>query len=314
MNDLSNITTKRAQQAIAAAFDRAGCAASCHVVDLASGAEIGVHEDAPVVLASVFKILVALEFYADVDAGKLDPAQTVELQPATYTPGRTGVSGFDDPVRMSLRDLCRSMMSVSDNTATDVLLKIVGLDRVNARARMCGCSSTVIESDLQALFKSVALDVGFANYAELLAAQSGSLGEAARLKSTDVARIDACTALDATRTNRSTARDMTRLLRAIWNDSAASPQSCASVRAVMAQQVSTRLGRALPDGATLAAKTGTLFGRVRNEVGVITHADGRAFAAAVFTRAHKPNERGSSIEQEMAESSAAAIAALRGEA
>ena len=299
------------QKAIAAGFEQAGCSVAMHVVDLGSGVEIGVQPDAPVVLASVFKVLVALEFYAQADAGVLDPAQFVELEPSTYTAGPTGISSFDDPVRISLRDLCRLMMSVSDNTATDTLLRIVGLDQVNARSRLCGCTSTVVESDLKTLFDGMAVDIGFANYAELFAAQSGALGPSARLASIDVARVDACAALDPTRTSRSTPRDMTRLLSAIWKDTAASPASCANVRAVMAQQVSTRLGRALPDGAAIAAKTGSLSGRVRNEVGVITHADGRAFAAAVFTRAHKSFERVADIEAEMARATALAIAALR---
>lgn len=299
------------QQTIAADFDRAGCSVAMHVVDLASGAEIGVQPDAPVVLASVFKVLVALEFYAQADAGRLDPAQVVDLDPTAFTAGPTGISSFDDPVRISLRDLCRLMMSISDNTATDTLLRIVGLDHVNARSRLAGCTSTVVESDLRTLFDGMAADMGFANYAELFAAQSGALGPDARLKGAEAARIDACAAFDPARTNRSTPRDMTRLLSAIWKDEAASPASCAAVRAVMARQVSTRLGRALPDGATIAAKTGSLTGRVRAEVGVITHADGRAFAAAVFTRAHKPFERIASIEAEMARSTAAAISALR---
>jgi beta-lactamase class A len=299
------------QTTIAADFERAGCTAAWHVVDLNSGAQIGMQCDAPVVVASVFKVLVALEFYAQADSGVLDPTQPMTLSPDAHTAGPTGISGFVDPVHISLRDLCRMMMSVSDNTATDTLLSVVGLDRVNARARTCGCASTVVESNLRDLIDGMAVDIGFASYAELLAAQSGALGPEARSKSTDAARIDACTALDPTRTSRSTPRDMTRLLSAIWKDEAASPGSCANVRNVMAQQVSTRLGRALPDGATLAAKTGSLFGRVRNEIGVITHADGRAFAAAVFTRAHKPFERVAGIEAEIGRAAGAAISALR---
>jgi beta-lactamase class A len=303
--------TRDVQTTIAADVERAGCTAAWHVVDLNSGAQIGTQSDAPVVMASVFKVLVALEFYAQVDAGDLDPTRTMMLAPDAHTAGPTGISSFDDPVRISLRDLCRMMMSISDNTATDTLLSVVGLDRVNARARTCGCASTIVESSLKELFDSVAIDIGFASYVELLAAQSGALGPEARSKGADAARIDACAALDPMRTSRSTPRDMTRLLSAIWKDEAALPASCASVRAVMAQQVSTRLGRALPDGATLAAKTGSLFGRIRNEIGVVTHADGRAFATAVFTRAHQPFKRVASIEAEMGRAAASAISALR---
>ena len=79
----------------------------------------------------------------------------------------------------------------------------------------------------------------------------GAFGEEALRLSTDPVRIDACAAYDARRTNRSTARDMTRLLSAIWTNDAAPPEACASVRAVMARQYSTRIGQTLPAGARL---------------------------------------------------------------
>ena len=308
---MQNSVLKAAEESISADFERAGCTASWHVVDLQSGMELGSQTDSPVILASVFKVLIALEFYAQADAGDLDPATLITLAPDKFTPGPTGLSGFEDPVSLSLRDLCRSMMAVSDNTATDVLLGLVGLDRVNARALACGCNATRIESSLRDLFDRMARDIGFADYPQLFAAQSGLLGPEAWQKGSNPQRIDGSSAFDPGRTNRSTPRDMTRLLRSIWKDEAGGPTACANTRAVMALQVSSRLGRALPDGAALAAKTGSLTGRVRNEIGVITHADGRAYAAAVFTRAHRPFEQVSSIETQMANAVAKAISALR---
>jgi beta-lactamase class A len=299
------------EAAIAEGFQRAGCTGFLHAVEVTGGREICVRADEPVVLASVFKVLVALEFYDQAHGRMLDPARRVEIDASARTAGPTGISTFQDPVAISLRDLCRLMMSVSDNTATDLLVAEVGLDRVNARARTCGCSSTVIESDLRTLIDGIGADLGFADYTQLLAAQSGALGPEARARGHDGVRIDGCAALDPTRTTRSTPRQMSCLLTAIWRDEAASPQACADLRALMAQQVSSRLARALPDHATIAAKTGSLLGRIRNEVGVITHADGRAFAVSVFTRAHRPFEGVASIEAAMAAAASSAIAALQ---
>lgn len=298
-------------RAIAEDFDRAGCSVSLHAIDLQSGDALGIAPDAPVVLASVFKVLVALEFHAQGQAGLLDPAQRLVIGPDQLTVGGAGVSEFQDPVEVSLRDLCGLMLTISDNTATDRLIEVVGLDRINARASHCDCVATVIESDLQTLFDGIGTDMGYADYATYAAAQAGAFGEEARLLSTDPARIDACAAYDPRRTNRSTARDMTRLLTAIWTDTGAAPEACASVRAIMARQFATRIGRGLPAGVSIAAKTGALTGRVRNEIGVITHQDGRAFALAVFTRPHRPFERTEDIDAAMAAGAAAAIAALR---
>ena len=298
-------------RSIAEGFDRAGCWVSLHAVDLQSGEALRIEPDAPVVLASVFKVLVALEFYAQAHEGLLDPAQRLVIGPDELTAGGAGISDFLDPVEVSLRDLCGLMLTISDNTATDHLVGVVGLERINARAAHCGCVATVIESDLQTLFDGIGTDMGFADYKTYAAAQAGALGEEALRHSIDPVRIDACSAYDARGTNRSTARDMTRLLSAIWANDAAAPEACASVRAIMARQFSTRIGRGLPAGATIAAKTGALTGRVRNEIGVITHKDGRAFALAVFTRPHRPFERIDSIDAEMAAGGAAAIGVLR---
>jgi len=297
--------------AITDGFHRAGCDVALHVVDLASGADIAIRADEPVVLASVIKILVALEFYAQALDGILDPARALDLEPVSYTAGSSGVSAFDDPVRISARDLCRLMMGVSDNTATDALVNLVGLDRINARAKHCGCRATLVESDLKTLFDGIARDIGFPTYPELLKAQSGALGPEAQHRALAPARIDACAALVPARTSRSTPRDLTRLLATIWADTAGPPAACASLRALMAQQVTGRLVRALPDGAAVAAKTGSLLGRVRNEAGVITHADGRSFAVAVFTRAHERFARIAEIETAMAVGAASAISAVR---
>ena len=273
---------------------------------------LNIEPDAPVVLSPVNpKVLVALEFYAQVQEDALDPSRRLLIEPGNHTAGGGGVSDFLDPVEVSLRDLCGLMLTISDNTASDHLVDVVGLDRINARAAYCGCVATVIESDLQTIWDRIGRDMGFADYATYAAAQAGALGEDAQRLSTDPARVDACAAYDANRTNRSTARDMTRLLSAIWTNSGASPEACASVRAVMARQFSTRIGRGRPAGATIAAKTGSLTGRVSNEIGVISHEDGRAFAVAVFTRAHQPFERAARIEAEMAAGTSAAIAALR---
>lgn len=298
-------------RAIAAGFEAAGAAVRLHAVDLGSGAALGIEADAPVVLASVFKVLVALEFWAQAEAGELDPARRLLIGPERHTAGGAGVAAFDDPVEISLRDLCGLMLTLSDNTATDHLVAAVGLEAINARAAFCSCTATVIEADLQTTWDGIGRDMGFAGYATYAAAQGGALGEAARRAATDPARIDACAAYDATRTNRSTARDMTRLLAAIWTDEAASPAACSHVRATMARQFATRIGRGRPPGASFAGKTGSLTGRISNEIGVITHADGRAFALAVFTRAHQPYVCAAEIEAQMAKGAAGAVAALR---
>jgi beta-lactamase class A len=294
-----------------ALFEMVDCTGSVHAVALDSGHEIGYHADTPVVMASIFKAIVALEFYAQSRAGLLDPAGSVDVGPASATPGPTGLSNFQDGARLSLRDLATQMMTVSDNAATDVVLHAVGIDAINVRAAACGCRDTHVGSDLQTMLDGVGREMDFADYKELLSAQMGALGDDARLRAHDAARLAALSAFDPARTTRTTARDMTGFLAAVWRDVAADPDACADLRAVMAQQVTRRLEAAVPDGGTLAAKSGGLFGRIRNEIAVIGYPDGASYAVAVFTIAAVPFRATAAINAQIARIAAAAIDALR---
>lgn len=81
--------------------------------------------------------------------------------------------------------------------------------------------------------------------------------------------------------NQVTAKGLTDLLTAIWNDTAASPDQCAWMRKLHAdQQHVDRLPRDLPDGVTYAGKTGSLDG-ISHDSGVITGPSG-AIAISVL--------------------------------
>jgi beta-lactamase class A len=279
-----------------------------HVVRLVDGADVGERADEPWVMASVVKVAIGLELSLQEAEGRIDPSRPVTIDPRQATPGPVGISRFRHPVTMSLRDVAYLMLTISDNAATDVVTAAVGLDAVTARLQAIGCDTTHVVSDIATMLDGVATDLGFPDYAELLRAQSGERGPEAQARATDQRRIDACRALDPTVATRTTARDMTRLLTAIWADEASAP-----LRAAMAEQVTRRMAPAVPDGGTLAAKSGGLFGRIRNEVGVITDPgrDGTAYAFAVLTRAHRPFAGEAAANAAMAAAVANAITRLR---
>lgn len=293
-------------------FLAAGCEGSLSVMRLVDGESVSHNGDRPQVMASVVKVPIALEFYSQVSDKKLDPAMPVTLSPNTSTPGPVGISRFEQPATVSLGDLAYLMLTISDNAATDVVTDAVGIDAVNGRLAEAGCGGTVVVGTLRKVLDDFASDLGFADYSELLVAQSGGLGSAAQALSTDPDRIARSRALDTSAASRTTAADMTKLLAAVWNDSAGPPEACATIRRVMAEQVTRRLGPAVEHGGSIAAKSGGLFRRVRNEVGVITDPDGSQYAFAVLTRALSSEARQNDIEQAMVTAVRAALDELRG--
>jgi beta-lactamase class A len=103
-----------AARRIDAAFRAIGLRGNLHAIDLATGREVAVAADAPVVLASVFKVALVTALYRRHEAGELDVAETVEVRGGG---GATGVAAMLDPARLSLRDLAYLAIAVSDNAA-----------------------------------------------------------------------------------------------------------------------------------------------------------------------------------------------------
>ncbi len=294
---------------IATLFQRAGCAGQICVQPLGGHREVAIGADEPVVSASVFKVCVALEAENQFAEGRLDPRETVLLPAAARTQGPTGFSLFEDDVTVTLRDLVTAMMTISDNAATDALLHRVGIVSVNAASATLGLSATVVTSDLATMIDSIALDSGFDDWSSMTTWLSHRHAGA---EITEVVRrMLAATALTPGVATRTTARDMARLLGLIWSDRAGPPSACLRVRQLMAQQLTRhRLATGFPSPARVAAKSGSLVGVVRNEVGVVTFPDGTAYAIAVFTQAHKPWQGETAINSVIGAAAAKAVDAL----
>jgi beta-lactamase class A len=205
---------------IATIFERAECRGWLCAIDIGSGRAVELDADEPVVAASVAKVPIALEFFGQVAAGRLDPAGRVLVRPGDRTPGPAGISNFDDPVEMSLRDLNRMMLVISDNAATDVVLARVGRAAVNATVTALGLTTTLIRQSLRELVDTVGRDLGFADWRSFTSTvDASSPEEVARLR----ARLPGISAMDPARTNATTAREMATLMSLVWRGQAGPP-------------------------------------------------------------------------------------------
>lgn len=292
-------------------FVGAGCRGFLSAVDVDRPGSVGYHDDVPVVAASVFKVLVALEFFRQVHAGRLVATDRVRLWPGEGTPGPAGFSTFADEVEVSLRDLARMMLVVSDNAATDMLLDRVGVDAVNATAKALGLVDTVVAGTLRELLDSVGTDLGFPGWRALQ--ETADDPSTAPEVSADLRRrLVTVSALVPERTTHTTARDMTTLLRLVWRDEAGPPWACARVRRSMAEQVTRqRIATGFPPDVRVSAKSGSLLGVVRNEVGVVELPGGGRYAVAVFTRTDQPFRSEHEVNAAIGAAAARAVEELR---
>ncbi|MFC3504686.1 serine hydrolase [Micromonospora krabiensis] len=307
-------------------FDRAGVTACLHVVDIDAddpadargpagplaagdpggapgargGPEVAIRADEQVVIASIFKILLVLEFARQVVAGQVDPGERV-LVTAADRLGGWGLAGCADDTEVSLRDLAYFAMSVSDNTAADVLLRRVGADLLPMLAAELGLARTRVLGGPRELVEMMLADVGARTEADF-----------ARIFPTLPAeRVHAMRVFDPAQTTSSTAREITRLLGLIWRDAAGPAPACAMVRAWMARQLFwTRLAAGFPPGVRVSGKTGTLPG-LHLEAGVAEYPDGRRYAIAVFARSNELATRRIDVDLAMGEAARTAVEGLR---
>ena len=277
---------------------RVGADVFLHARDWATGADVAVDADTPVVLASVFKIPVLVELARQVGAGQRSWTDRVRVPADRRTDGPTGLSVMCDDAELSLRDLAFWMMSVSDNTATDVIMEMLGGERaINGTMRDLGLPHTEIVGDCKFLLDDLATQLG--------------LGDDLDWAELPLTTLRECPGLQAAGSSRSTPREMTELLARIWDDTAAAPDDAGEMRRIMSLQVwPHRLTSGFPDSVTIAAKTGTLPG-IRNEAGVVTYPDGGRYAVAVFTRAHTFEYRLPAVDAAIGATARAAVEHLR---
>lgn len=104
-----------------------------HVRDLETGARLGWRDDETWYLASLVKLPVAIELMARVEAGEMTLRDRLRLVPSDYVDGAGPTNWAAPQSALTLRRLLESMLTVSDNTASDMLMRHLGLASVNAR-------------------------------------------------------------------------------------------------------------------------------------------------------------------------------------
>lgn len=288
---------------IEAVFADAGATGWLHAVaaDGAHAAEVDVGGDRPVAIASVYKLPLLVAMMRMVDGGRLNPLERVTLSTDDRTAGPTGISALLDAVTMSWRDLAAMMMSVSDNAAADAILQRVGIDEVAAALRALGLTRSRVVGGTADAYRLLHVDTGTTHLAAALAALA------------DADRPVDPRAYDPLHSSSATAREMTTLLTGIWTDAAATPDSCAQIRRLMAMQVRTaRIGSGFAiAGVHTASKTGTM-GALRHDVGVVRFGDERPYAVAVFTQSARATPVQPRVDAAIGEAARLAVDHLRG--
>jgi len=113
------------------------------ILDLTTGQKYLLHADEVLPTASSIKIAILAEFYRQVQQGKLKFTDLYTLQSSDIV-GGSGVAGALTPgvTRLTLRDVAALMISVSDNSAANIIVDRIGMENVNALLDSLGLTHT----------------------------------------------------------------------------------------------------------------------------------------------------------------------------
>jgi beta-lactamase class A len=223
------------------------------VLHLQQDVHAAVHGDLPFPLASVYKLPIA---YAAVYGGRAGAADSVTVTRSDRAPGETP---FEAGTVVPVARLVERSLAHSDNTASDVLLRLAGgPDEVNRRVREVGARDVQVHRTMEQVF------------ADWRAGAPAAFGEDGRDTGTPEGIVSLLAAIHRGDGLR---QDGRRLLLDALQAADTGPN---------------RIRAGVPVGTIVAHKTGTL-GPLTHDVGIVTLSGGRGeVAMAVLIQSERP--------------------------
>jgi beta-lactamase class A len=262
------------ERAVAAMLDSLDAVTGFYAKHLPSGREIALDADRPMNTLSVIKVPIMVQAFRDAEQGRLRLADRYTVRAEDLRRGSGILQTFDVGLSPTYRDLVEQMIITSDNSATDIMIRTLGMDRINATLAEHGYTNTRVRLTTGDLFREVWIRVDSAN-AALTHRQVYERGFPSG---------DAMAALsfglegDSTRwLGRTTAREMARLLEEILGNRYTGPEYARQMVDIMGRQLyNSRLPRRLQYRlpVRVAHKTGDWPPIGANDAGILFYEGG----------------------------------------
>ena len=225
--------------------------------DLESGEQWAENGEKAFPTASAFKIFVLTELFRMAERGELSMDQRITLEKDDIAGGSGILLHFDTGCALTVRDYCYLMIGYSDNTATDILMKIATPEKIRADIlEPFGFAHTKLDFNCKELL----------HYAYSIPAPDGETYIVSGKKCYRNAPYFTC---ETEKNLQSTPEDMLRCLRLIAEGKFGSEETTQGILGVLKNcATNQRIPRLLPPGVAVAHKTGSL-NRVCNDMGIV---------------------------------------------
>lgn len=228
------------------------------IQDLDSGETLEIDPERVFPSASVIKIPMLALLLRDVQQGRVDWTARRRIDPANRVGGTGILCELNPDYEPTVEELATLMIVLSDNIATNEIMDIVGIERVNEFCRELGCPNTRL---MRKMLDFEAIKKGYNNY--MCAGETGRL--LVRIANEEFVNAEASRTIMRIMERQQCRNKLPALLPTIPN------------------YASEEVKRNIQDGSVLVAnKTGELVG-IQHDVGIFTLPGNRRYVMAVFT-------------------------------
>jgi beta-lactamase class A len=131
------------------ATENANLTAGIFLVDLDNGSYLNLNGDATFASASTIKVPILVAFFQAVDEGKVHLDQMLTLRAENIVGGSGEMQDESPGTKYSALEVARKMIVVSDNTATNMMIELLGgAEVLNQHFATWGLSATVLRNKL----------------------------------------------------------------------------------------------------------------------------------------------------------------------
>lgn len=264
------------ESAIHQAIEASGAEMGVSLLHIESGTAININADTGFPMASVLKIPVLCAAFEAMAAGAFTLDDRWELTYPLKNIGSGILTYLQDGLQPTVRDLLTLMIIISDNTATDMVMRKVGVPQIDGLMKAWGLPNIHLAFDIRGIFDDM--------FGPEFADPNRYFGDWRQKRTPPEGKRDGHAYSGGADNNAATPREMTRLCAMIYQGEVLNRAACDGMLNILLQQtLNQRLPRYLPYGVPFAHKTGTLSG-IRNDAGVLYATEQDHIALTVFSR------------------------------
>ena len=115
-----------------------------------SGESYAYHADDPMEAASVIKLTIMAEAFRQFEAGEIDRDRLIAIRKEDKLPSCGALTYMHEGIEVTVLDLVTLMIILSDNTATNLLIDLLGMEKINGMIDALGYTGTRMNRKLSA--------------------------------------------------------------------------------------------------------------------------------------------------------------------